>query len=147
MSKLSSTVLAAREEMRKLTVGEYLVTKLLIWKEEDARNTMGEELFHRFGYDPAQTVISDIYSFADPTSFANRIELGFDVKTKLLTNIYLYPGGRVTWEECKKQLGDNFTVKENSDGTKFRLYNDRRINILFDKDDNVISLGLYAVTN
>jgi hypothetical protein len=147
MSKLSSAVLAAREEMKKLKVGEYLVTKLLIWKEEDARSVMGEELLHRFGYDPAQTVISDIYSFADPTSFANHIELVFDVKTKLLTNIFLYPGGRATWEECKKQWGDNVTVQENQNGTKFRNYNDRRLNILFDKDDNVISLGLYAVAN
>jgi hypothetical protein len=95
------------------------------------------------GRPEGHTVESDIFTFADPTVSADRIELAFDVKTKRLTNIYLYPIGRQTEEGVRKVAGDNFTLKENPDGSKFLLYNDRALNVFLDKDGNVVSLGLY----
>jgi serine/threonine protein kinase len=143
MSKWSPAALSEHDVMRRMTIGDYLLTKLLIWTEEDAQTTMGEELLHRYGYDEGHTVESDIFTFADPTVSADRIELAFDVKTKRLTNIYLYPIGRQTEEDVRKVAGDNFTLKENPDGSEFLLYNDRALNVLLDKDGNVVNLGLY----
>jgi S1-C subfamily serine protease len=128
-------------DMQK-NVGVFLGSKLLNWSEGDARNVMGEPLTHRNAYDPAQAIIGDIYNFADPTRAYQHIELQFDSKTKRLTNVYLYPT-RLTWEECKRTWGDNITVKKNPDGSKFHLYKNRRLNIYLDKNDNVISLGLF----
>jgi hypothetical protein len=124
-------------------MGDYLAPKLLLWTEEDARGIMGDPLAHRYGNDDSRNLISDIYTFSDPTVTLSHIELAFDIKTKRLTNIYLYPSFKTTWDDFKKLWGDKVTIKDNPDGTRFRFYNDRRLNVYFDKDDNVISVGLY----
>ena len=49
-----------------------------------------------------------------------RLELAFDVKTKHMTGVYMYPL-RMTWEDCKKLWGENITVQRNlmaNDGSK-----------------------------
>ena len=143
MAKWSPAALAEHEEMRKQKLLDYLLGKLLTWAQEDARAVMGDELMHRYGYDDGHNVMSDIYTYADPSFAADRVELGFDSKTKRLTNVYVYPLGKLTADDVRKSWGDNFTTKDNPDGTKLYLYNDRALNVFFDKDGKVVSLGLY----
>ncbi len=129
------------EEMRK-SVAIYLGSQLLNWIQDDARKVMGDPVTHRYGYDSARNVTSDIYTFRDPTLQTQRIELGFDSKTKRMTNVYMYPL-RLTWDDCKRLWGDDVRTVRNTDGTRFHLYKTRRLNVLLDRNNNVINLGLY----
>ncbi len=130
------------DEMRK-SVGDFLARQLLVWTLQDAQALMGEPLGHRFAYDQAQNVIGDIYSFRDPSMNTNHVELAFDSKTSRLTNIYLYPARTSSWGDCKKLWGKDATIRKNPDGTKFAVYKNRHLNVLLDKNDWVISVGLY----
>ena len=130
------------DAMRK-SVGDYLATQLLVWTEQDAQAVMGEPFAHRFAYDQAQSVTGDIYSFRDPSMNTNHVELLFDAKTNRLTNIYLYPARTTSWDDCKKLWGKDVTLRKNPDGSKFALYKNRHLNVLLDKNDWVISVGLY----
>ena len=95
-------------------------------------------------YDQAKNVIGDIYSFRDPTLNADHIELSFDSKTSWLTNVFLYPARATTWEDCKKFWGKDATVAiRNPDGSKIYSYKNRHLNVLLDKNNRVINLGLY----
>ena len=105
---------------------------------------MGEPLSHRFAYDQARSVTGDIYTFRDPTLNADHIELSFDSKTSRLTNVYLYPARATTWEDCKKFWGKDATVAiRNPDGSKIYTYKNRHLNVLLDKNNRVVNLGLY----
>jgi hypothetical protein len=142
-SHSTSSVSPVPEEMRQ-SVGAFLASRLHVWSEQDARIVMGEPFAHRYSYDEARNVTGDIYSFQDPTENAEHIELGFDSQTSRLTNVYLYPlAATITWEECKKMWGTEITVKMNPDGSRFHMYKDRHLNVLLDKNNSVVSLGLY----
>jgi hypothetical protein len=133
------------DELRQSGVAVFLQKRLLSWTEQDALGVMGDAVAHRYGYDNFHNIVSDIYAYTDPTALMQRIELGFDSKTKRLTNVYLYPV-RMTWDECKKLWGENVTVQRNmaaNDGSKFQIYKDRHLNVLLDRHNNVMSLGLY----
>lgn len=131
------------DEMRK-SVGDFFTSRLLVWSEQDARAVMGDPFAHRYAYDQVQNVTGDFYSFHDPTMNLDCIDLGFESKTNRLTDVYLYPKAAITWEDCKKAWGDDVTVTTNPDGSRFTvLYNNRRLNVLLDRNDRVISLGLY----
>jgi hypothetical protein len=139
----TSSVSQVPDEMRK-SVGDFLASRLFVWSEQDARTVMGEPLSHRYAYDPARSVTGDIYTFRDPSLNADHIELGFDSKTNRLTNVYLYPARLTTWEDCKKLWGKDATVAvKNPDGSKIYSYKNRHLNVLLDKDNRVVSLGLY----
>jgi hypothetical protein len=138
----SSTPVAQVPPEMKASVGDYLAGRLLVWSEDDARSIMGEPLSHRYAYDQAQNITGDIYSYRSPNPSADHIELLFDSKTKRMTNVYLYPVGG-TWADCKKLWGDDVTVKKNPDGNKFYMCKNRHVNVLLDKNNKVISLGLY----
>lgn len=129
-------------EMLQSGLAEFLDDRLLKWMDNDASSTMGEPLSHRYGYDNAHNVTQDIFSYSDPTLQMQKVELGFDVKTRRLTNIYLYPL-RMTWDECKNLYGTRYRVQY-LEGRKFYLYKDRRLNVQVDKHNNVFSMGLYA---
>jgi S1-C subfamily serine protease len=139
----TSSVSPVPDEMRK-SVGDFLATRLLVWSEQDAQKVMGDPLSHRFAYDQARNVTGDIYTFRDPTLNADHIELGFDSKTNRLTNVYLYPVRLTTWEDCKKLWGNDAKVAiKNPDGSKIYAYKNRHVNVLLDKNNRVVSLGLY----
>jgi hypothetical protein len=105
---------------------------------------MGEPLSHRYAYDQARSVTGDIYTFRDPTLSADHIELVFDSKTNRLTNVYLYPARPTTWEDCKKLWGKDATVAmKNQDGSKIYSYKNRHLSVLLDKNNRVVSFGLY----
>jgi hypothetical protein len=139
----TSSVGPVPEEMRK-SVGDFLASRLLVWSEQDARTVMGEPLSHRYAYDQARSVTGDIYTFRDPTLNADHIELSFDSKTNRLTNVYLYPARLTTWEDCKKLWGKDATVAmKKPDGSKIYSYKNRHLNVLLDKNNRVVNLGLY----
>jgi hypothetical protein len=138
----SSTTVQIPDAMRK-SLGDFLVSRLTVWTKQDAQAVMGEPYAHRYAYDQAKNVAGDIYSFRDPTANANHVELLFDSKTSRLTNIYLYPARTSSWDDCKKLWGKDVTMRKNPDGSKFAMYKNRHLNVLLDKNDWVISLGLY----
>ena len=142
-SHSTSSVNPVPDDMRK-SVGDFLATRILVWSSEDAQAVMGAPLTHRYAYDQAQNITGDIYSFRDPTLNADHIELSFDSKTSRLTNVYLYPARATTWEDCKKFWGKDASVAmKNTDGSKIYTYKNRHLNVLLDKNNRVINLGLY----
>lgn len=124
-------------------IGEFLDKQLLVWSVEDAARTLGDPIQHRYGYDSNRSIDSDIFSYNDPTHYAQPIELNFDAKTKKLRAVYLYPSARVTWEECRRLWGDKVEKTRMPEGRKLYAYKNRRLAVLLDKDDNVINLGLF----
>lgn len=120
----------------------YVEGKIGKWSDQDATRELGSPVRHRPFYDPQKTIIGDIYAYPDPTHGLREFELAFDNKTKLLTNVFGYPLN-MTWEECKRLWGDNARTVKNADGTRFRAYRDRHLNVMLDKSDKVISLGIY----
>jgi hypothetical protein len=138
-----SEELAERQEMIKVSTPAYLQGKLYKWNISDARQMMGEPLAHRYGYDNAHNITSDIYSFKDPMFQMHHVELNFDSKTARMVAVFLYPNG-MNWDDCRKLWGDNATMTANPDGTKLYNYKDRGLHVYLDKDSHVISLGIYA---
>lgn len=120
----------------------YIAARIGKWSEQDAAKELGSPVRHRPFYDPQQTIIGDIYAYPDPTKSMREFELAFDNKTNLLTNVFGYPLN-MTWEQCKQLWGENASNAKKPDGTHFRLYKDRHLNVLLDKSDKVISLGIY----
>jgi Trypsin-like peptidase domain len=129
------------EEMKKASF-VYLGTKIGKWNQADAETELGPPLRHRFAYDQNQQITGDIYAYSDPTKALREFELDYDVKTKLISNLYGFPWD-MSWEQCKSLWGENASLKRNANGTKFYLYRDRKLNVLLDKSGKVISLGVY----
>jgi hypothetical protein len=129
------------DEMQK-AIGVFLGKHLFVWIDEDARKYVGNPIVHRYAYDDAKNIIGDIFTYNDPTGEYERVELNFDSKTKRMVGVYLYPR-KMTWEDCKRLWGDNVRIIKNQDGSEFRNYTDRHLNVYLDDRGNVISLGVY----
>jgi S1-C subfamily serine protease len=130
------------EDMKKGSF-VYVGGKIGRWTDKDAARELGPAVRHRPGYDNQnRVVISDIFAYADPTRAVREFELSFDNKTSVLTNVFGYPWD-MTWDQCKQLWGTNARTVRNPDGTHFHLYRDRHLNVLTNKDDKVISLGVY----
>jgi hypothetical protein len=126
----------------KTNLAAYLQKMLGRWTSQEAQVPLGEPTRHRFGYDQQKNITTDIFAYLDPTRGFRELELAFDVQTKRLVNVYIYPW-MMTWDDCKKLWGENVNVVRRADGTKFYVYKDRRINVYSSKDNHVINLGLY----
>ena len=120
----------------------YIAAKIGKWSEQNAAQELGSPVRHRPFYDPQKTITGDIYAYPDPTKGMREFELAFDNKTNLLTNVFGYPF-TMTWEQCKQLWGENARTVKNTDGTHFREYRDRHLNVMLDKSDKVLSLGIY----
>jgi serine/threonine protein kinase len=139
-------VLAERQQIVGSGIGAYLRTKLLRWTLEDANNVIGAPVTHRYGYDNAQSVVTDIYTYRDPAfQIVDYIELAFDARTKRLKEVYLYPkdGIAITADQAKQLWGDNFEAITRPDGTQIHDYSNSRMRVVFDKDNKVINTVLY----
>ena len=143
MTKAGHSTISQRQEMQRVNINEYLRAKLLIWTPRDAADAFGEPITHDYAYDESHKINGDIYRYVDPTLATKHVDLMFDATTKLLREAYLYPN-RMTWDECKQLWGDKFeVVGANPNGTKFHTYTNLRIRVFLDKNNNVLSLGLY----
>jgi hypothetical protein len=112
------------------------------WTLEQAEAVLGSPVRHRFFYDPKNNPTGDIYAFSDPTRQFREFELSFDKYTKKMTNMFVYPFN-LTWDQCKKIWGDNVKHVKNADGTHMYIYQNRRLNVLTDKDSKVLNFGIY----
>jgi hypothetical protein len=131
-----------RQELSKGVI-PFLSSKLLALTEADARALFGDPRAHRPFYDVKNTVVGDIYDWSDSTGQTAHFELTFDIKTSRMTNVFIYPSGRLTWTDAKRLWGDKANEVKNPNGTKSRSYTSRRLNLTLDKDDNVLVIGLY----
>jgi hypothetical protein len=132
------------EEMRKGSL-DFLINRMGIWHLDDARQLMGEPARERAAL-VAGTQKADgvVYAFPDPTGAAKEYELNFANSDGILRAVYAYPQPGVAHLKDVQQLwGRKYRVTKNPNGTRFYMYSDRRINVLADKDDNVISIGVY----
>lgn len=117
-------------EMQK-SVAAFLGARLRTWTLNDARSTLGSP----------SSLAAGVYRFGDPTHQFEHLELRFDIDSTFLSHVNLFPV-HMTWQECKQVWGENATAMHLRDGI-VQSYNDRRLNVYLDKNDNVISLGLY----
>lgn len=120
----------------------FLEKKLQTLTDTDAQQLHGAPVRHRYFYDQNKTISGDIYAYPDPTRLYREFELTFDVKTKRMTGVFVYPWD-MSWAQCKKLWGDDAAVTKNPDGTKADIYRKRRLNVPLDKDSKVINFGLY----
>ena len=135
---------AALKDIREKGVAAYLEQKMRSWTEADAKLVFGEPVQHRYSYDVNKTMDGSIFAYPDPTQFFRVVELRFDLKTKLLQNIFLQnPLVRTTWDDCKRLWGDEVNTTRNPDGSRFHMYKTRRLNVLVGRDGVVQSLGIY----
>jgi hypothetical protein len=129
------------DEARK-SIEAYLVGRLNILTVEDARKLLGDPVTHTYNYDSARNVVSETYSFADPTRRFQHIAMAFDSNTKRLLIVWVYPAS-MTWNDCKRLWGEDVHETKTPDGTKVRHYNARRLNVYLDTHDKVKSVGYY----
>jgi hypothetical protein len=133
---------APRSEELEKDSAVYLQRQLQVWTEEDARGYLGAPLRHRQAYTAQKTVSGDIYAYADPTGLHRAFELVFDAKTRKMRAVIIYPR-KMAWAECRKLWGDHVTTVKNPDGSRFYSYTERRLDVLVDKEGNVINLCVY----
>jgi hypothetical protein len=132
------------EGMRKGSL-EFLINRMGLWQLDDAHQLMGEPMRERAALVAgAQKADGVIYAFPDPTGAAKEFELNFANSNGILRAVYAYPPPGVAHLKDVQQLwGRKYRVAKNPNGTRFYNYSDRRINVLVDKDDSVISIGVY----
>lgn len=121
---------------------QYVESKLFAWTEDDARRELGEPTRRRERRDRHNIVDGDIYSYPDPTRLVRNFELFFNVRTKRLETVYVFPWN-LTWDGAKKMWGDKVTIIKNPDGTRFYAYKDRHLELLVDRNGRVINFWVY----
>ena len=119
----------------------FLQRRLGAWKLRQATAVLGEPQRRRDGYDDG-VVTGDIYAFPDPTRRYRLFELLFDRGSGALRTVFIYPW-KMTWKECVELWGEDAGSTRNPDGTEFRAYRTRNLDVLLEADGAVISLGVY----
>lgn len=137
----SSSPLVVSEEMRKGSF-VYLERKIRSWKLENAKAELGEPIRQRDALTDGKTT-GVIYAFSDPTHLMREFELNFENATGLLTGVYAYPAAPTTLNEARKLWGTNYKETKYPNGNKGFVYNNRRLMLLTDKHDMIISLGVF----
>ena len=130
------------EEMRTIPSGRFLENQLDKWTFADAQRVFGAPVRQRQAFSKDRVIDGDIYAYPDPTGRYREFELDFDLSTKKLVTVYLYPWS-MNWEQCKQSWGDNAGLETYCDGTQMHAYKNRRILVLTDMDGRVINIGLY----
>ncbi len=128
-------------ELQKDTA-TYLQRFIGIWKNADARALLGEPSHQRNAYDDDRSVNGQIYAFADPSGRYKEVELDFDSETSALRTVLVYPRN-LTWQECRQRWAGPVSSADANNGRKFYSYENRKLDVLVDRDGKVISLGLY----
>lgn len=141
----ASTVRASAvstDEIRKAGLALFLLKQVGSWTAADAKETMGDPLNHRYGYDQNRNIITNIFTYKDPLGTGPNFEIAYGAKTEKMSAAYLYPVG-LTWDHVKKSWGDDIIVAKNPDGTKFHNYKRAKVNVKLDKNNNVIGIVIY----
>ncbi len=119
----------------------YLQRRLGVWQEDDAKKVLGEPRRRRDALEEG-SVTGAILAFRDPTNRYREFELLFDLQTKNLRAVYIYPW-QMTWSECRELWGEDVNTTEVANGNFFRSYRSRHLDVLVDRTGNVINLGIY----
>ena len=128
------------EEMRKGSF-PYLERQMGVWNISDAKAVLGEPLRQRDAV-MGSKVDGVIYAFTDPTGGMREFELNFGNSNGRLRAVYAYPQ-KATLPEAQALWGKKYREVKNPNGTRSFLYQDRRLIILTNKNDDIISLGVY----
>lgn len=132
------------QELRTNLAG-YFQKRINVLTTEDIENLFGKPNKTRvFVSDDNQSF--DVFEYVDPNRVFNTIELNFSKLTGKLTNFAIYPyAGRAKIETIKKIFGEDDKKKrvKYNNGNKLYCYPGSRMNVVTDKDDNVLVLGYY----
>ncbi len=128
------------DEMRKGAF-LFLERQMGTWKLDDARAVLGEPTRQRDAL-AGTKVDGVIYAFRDPTNGMREFELNFGNSTGRLRAVYAYPY-RATLREAQALWGRNYKEVKYPNGNRSYVYRDRRLIVLTDKNDLVISIGVY----
>jgi hypothetical protein len=128
------------DEMRKSSFA-FLERQMGVWTLQDAQGVLGKPARARGAFS-GNTIDGEIYAFPDATNAMREFELNFGKATGRLRAVYAYPY-RATLQEAQALFGKNYTEIKNPNGTRLYLYKNRRLNVLADTHDAVISLGVY----
>jgi len=128
------------DEMRKASFA-FLEKQMGVWTLQDAEHVLGKPARARDAFS-GSTIDGEIYAFPDPTNAMREFELNFSKATGRLRGVYAYPY-RATVQEAQALWGKNYREIKNPNGTRSFLYKDRRLIVLADTHDVVISLGVY----
>lgn len=112
------------------------------WTQSDARFLLGEPSRQRPAFDDRGIKNGTIFAFSDPTNHYREIELDFGSEAGVLRTVFVYPF-HLTWQEARRQWGENVSETGANNGRRFYSYSDRRVDVLVDRTGNVISFGLY----
>jgi TonB family protein len=120
----------------------YLQKRLRVWRAEDAQAELGQPTAHRVATDEHGTAYGEVLTYPDPTNKYQKFDLTFDVDSKKLREIRVYPWN-VTLEQCKAIWGDRFEVQQRPDGVRLYLYRDQRVSVLARGTGEVLSFDLW----
>jgi hypothetical protein len=137
------------EDMRKGSFA-YLERQMGVWSLVDAKAALGEPARQRDAL-AGTKVDGTIFAFPDPTGAMREFELNFFQNT-VYTNgesipgrlraVYAYPY-KATLPEAQALWGKKYREVKNPNGTRSFLYQDRRLIIVANRNDEIISLGVY----
>ena len=111
------------------------------WKKSNADALMGAPVRERNALDN-KAVTGHVYAYPDPSGHYRELELDFDSDSGLLQSVFAYPK-EMTWQDCRKQWGDEFNSTRAKNGRMFYSFLNRKLDVLVDHGGKVISLGLY----
>ena len=129
------------EEMRKSGL-VYLERQMGKWKLNDAQEVFGPPLRQRDAVIVNGQADGIIYAFSDPTHGVREFELNFGNSTGLLRAVYAYPI-HATLDEAKALWGSDYKVTKYPNGNRGYAYKKRRLIVITDRSNIVISIGVY----
>lgn len=132
---------AVSEEMRKGSF-PYLEQKLHVWTLDNAKAELGEPIRERDAITDGKKS-GVIYAFLDPTHGMREFELNFDGASGLLLAVYAYPANPATLDDAKKLWGSEYKETKYPNGNRGYVYKHRRLMILTDHENRIISLGVF----
>ena len=128
------------DEMRKGSF-IFLEKQMGAWKLEDAKGILGEPTRQRDAL-AGTKVDGVIYAFPDPTNAMREFELNFGIDTGRLRAVYAYPY-KGTLQEVQPIWGRKYKVTKMPNGNHSYVYQDRPAIIITDRNDVIVSLGVY----
>lgn len=83
-----------------------------------------------------------IYAHSDPLHRYRDFELDFEGDSGKLRTVFVDPD-KMSWRDCRRACGSSVSKRNAGSGCLFDSYLNRRLDVLVDARENVISLGIY----
>jgi hypothetical protein len=120
----------------------YLESRLDQWQQPDAAALLGAFLRQRPSVNDEGKANGLIYAYSDPLRRYREFELDFEGDSGKLRTVFVYPL-QMTWRDCRRAYGSSVSKTNAGGGRTFYSYLNRRLDVLVDAKENVISLGIY----